>query len=284
MLHPRCHHGQADSWKDVRVVPLSRNVLLAFIDNRFERAPTCEENLPSSPVERLLSCAFRGRGWVRKCKNNWSWVDLGHVAANILIKNTTLCADSNQSSRIHLFDNCAEISNDLMIMSIWKFVVRHLCKIGSSPCNQTLGVDQPDLLASLFHRQSLINHLFNNQICDACSGLSCTHEDKGFVLKSCSLHSSGTHEPCKCDRCSSLNVVIESANLIMVFSEKSECICVAEVLKLNEDSREFFVQRSDDLMQKCIILLPCDAGFWNSCVKWILKKLGVVGSNINGNR
>mmetsp|Transcript_14407 Transcript_14407/g.49214 ORF Transcript_14407/g.49214 Transcript_14407/m.49214 type:complete len:281 (-) Transcript_14407:307-1149(-) len=168
-------------------------------------------------------------------------------------------------------------------MGIRELVVRHLCEIGPSLSNQSFGINKPDFIAGLFNRQSFINHLFDNQVCNACSSLSCTHENKGLILQPRSLHSSSTHETGERNRCSSLDIIIKSADFLTVLGEESKGVGVAKVLELNENPREFFAQRSDYLMHESIILFPSDTRFWNSSIERIFEKLGIVSSNIDGN-
>lgn len=107
-------------------------------------------------------------------------------------------------------------------------------------------------------------------------------EEEKLVLHQLRIgHSERGEDASKCDRSCPLNIIIESAVLVPVLFQQSECILVGKIFKLDE--RVLAVTANHclhELVDKVVICLPSNSFLVESDVVRIFQKGLSVGSNI----
>mmetsp|Transcript_5263 Transcript_5263/g.12191 ORF Transcript_5263/g.12191 Transcript_5263/m.12191 type:complete len:296 (-) Transcript_5263:321-1208(-) len=238
--------SEPNTRKDVCVVALPGVVCPTLDLNRRKRAPRGKQNLAVRPRKGLLGSALGARGGVGEGHDDGALVVGRHGVNNLLGECPPLRADAHKTRWLEDFNRLLQRTNRGVVVCVWDLVVLQLVQPRLD--DKALGVDKPALGASLRLGHALLNHLVDNQISDACPRLSSSKEQKCLVLELGALDLYGPHDACEGDRGCALNVVVEGADSVAVLLQEAEGVCVAKVLKLDEDAGIPLVEGSDDLV------------------------------------
>lgn len=101
--------------------------------------------------------------------------------------------------------------------------------------DQSFGVSEPDALPAFFERSILfLKEREAQQVCDAYSGFSSTHDQDAVFLDHCVRHLQCTLEAGQTHARSSLDIVIKRTLVVSILFQESECIFVAKVFELHQ--------------------------------------------------
>mmetsp|Transcript_24540 Transcript_24540/g.38620 ORF Transcript_24540/g.38620 Transcript_24540/m.38620 type:complete len:346 (-) Transcript_24540:131-1168(-) len=270
---------KTNSGEDVSVVSLAWDELPAVVRDRCEGAATGEQHLAVSVFDSLLGSTLGARCGVGESKDDGPLVDRSHELADVLVEDPTLSGHPDDTSGLQSLHCLAQSLVLCSFMGIRDLVV--LQGGASSGSDQSLRVYQPATFSGLLLGESLGNHLIHNQICNACTSFSSTHEDKEFILQCCSLDATSGHQSRKSDGGSTLDIVIERTDLVAISVEQAEGIAVAKVLELNEEPWVLVVQGHNQFINELIVLLALHPRIRGSSIEGIVDETLGIGSDVD---
>ena len=145
-------------------------------------------------------------------------------------------------------------------------------------------IDKPTSLDCLGFGHSISAKLLDEKIRNADRCTSCAHKQNPLIAHLGGVHSARTKETCDCDRCCSLNIVIEAADFVSVSFEKWNCILVGEIFELNAATREHFLDCRNELVDEREIFIATDARHAESRIKRIIAESFVVRAHVKHDR
>lgn len=273
---------ETDTWEDVHVISLS-GMINSTVGTSVIREwrSRSKDNLLVGPLHSLVKSALGLVNWVGQWEDDWARSNRGHLANDGLGEHTSGGAETHEGSWLNIVDNLLK-RGELLTIVVWtrkvELVVSQL--VSSVVSDETLGVDEPELAASLLLWDTRLDEKLDNLLGDTDGGGSSSHKHELVLLEWNARLLKSVHDTSENDGSSSLDIIVEASVSVAITLEGWEW--VLEILKLDNDSWPLVVEGNHHLVEELEHLWWANTAHLGTEIERILEILLVVGSQVKG--
>ena len=256
---------------------MSRHQQFALVIHGREGTAAGEDCLAIRPRVGFFGRAFRLGGRVRESEDDRLLVDPRHGLDHGLREGLARAGYADDAGGFQHFDGRQEVADKGVFMRV-RPLVRH--QIGAFGHYQPLGVHEPAAQPRFGLAQPFLHHRSHNQVTDADAGLAGAVEEELVVAQLAAGQPQRRVETGQHDARGALDVVVEGADAVAVVVQQPEGVGVAEVLKLDDGSREDLLHSQDELFHQRVVGFAPLAIALEADVKRIVQQFLIVGAHV----
>src|SRR5262245_17713528 len=292
---PRCDYAQSDSGEDVGVVALSDLARAASAGDRWrhvrKRAAGGDDRATRSPGHQSNRLSFGARGRVGERKDDRARDVAGHLLGDVLCERAGLSRRADERSRLQIFDHLGQRDviavGDLPIEYVFSGPRERpadLLDVTTARVNQASDINKPERMFRLLLRTTFANHCRDYLVGDARRSRPGAEHNYTLIAQAFAVYLDRRQQPGERDRARALNVVVETAQAILIAFEQSPRVVAREILPLQQRAGEGFDHGLDELLDEIVILLPAHSLVSPTDVERVLQQLLVARSDVEKDR
>ena len=214
--------SESEPGKNVRVIGLRDVNRLSTNIYRLERAAGANQRASFRPVHQVLRSSFAARGGIRQRKDDGTGRMLRHFTHCFFGKSPRLAGYADKHRRLRIANHVGECDfsvlrapafNFLLFPCVRQLLGTHILAVFG---NQAVSIDCVEVAAGFFWRDGPVLNELRQQVGDADTGGSESNNHDLLLLKRNARDVDGRDQRCGSHSRSTLNVIVEGAELVSV--------------------------------------------------------------------